>query len=265
MASWEENDHETLRCIYGLGRVGRGDSRERTCCGIRRRPWRRRWFWRRRIWAVLAAASVVAAGSAAATWAWAASITASVSIAALSAGAWRRAASIAASALIAASITASPASINSTISTISDNRFFFRHRFGRFNRFNNFAFDPYFGGDWDYGYPYFADCGYSGYWSNPYCGYGYSNYAYSYPDYGYDNGYNGYDNGYANDYGYPSTGASGHYVAAPLATGRSVATGQLGSYCTISVKACELHHASNVGGSCSCRVPGGHARGFVSR
>ena len=76
---------------------------------------------------------------------------------------------------------------------------------------------------------------------------------------------NGYDNGYANDYGYPSTGSSGYYAAAPLVTGRSVATGQLGSYCTISVKACELQHPSYVGGACSCRVPGGHARGLVTR
>ena len=74
--------------------------------------------------------------------------------------------------------------------------------------------------------------------------------VYGYPDYVYD-------------YGYPATGSSGS--AAPLVTGRSVATGQLGSYCTNSVKACELHHPSYVGGSCSCRVPGGHARGFVTR
>jgi hypothetical protein len=125
------------------------------------------------------------------------------------------------------------------------------HRFHHFrNRFNNFAFFPFFGGDWDYGY-LSADCGY---WGSDYCGYSYPDYAYSYPDYGYDNGY-----------GYPATGSSGYYAAAPLVTGRSVATGQLGSYCTISVKACELHHASNVGGSCSCRVPGGRARGLVTR
>lgn len=90
--------------------------------------------------------------------------------------------------------------------------------------------------------------------------------AYSYPNYGYDNGYygNGYDNGYAYDYGYPSTGSSGYYAAAPLVTGRSVATGQLGSYCTISVKTCELHHPSYIGGACSCRGPGGRAWGVVT-
>jgi hypothetical protein len=130
----------------------------------------------------------------------------------------------------------------------------FDHRFARFDHFghfhhfrNRFAFFPYFwGGGGDYGYPY-ADCGF---WGDPYCGYGYGygypDYAYSYPDYG-----------YAYDYGYPATGSSGYYAAAPLGTGRSVATRQLGSYCTISVKACELHHYG--GGACSCRTPGGRA------
>jgi hypothetical protein len=129
----------------------------------------------------------------------------------------------------------------------------FNNRFGRFDHFRNrFGFFPGFAGGWDYGYPY-ADCGY---WGGAYCGYGY-------PDYAYDYG-NGYPD-YAYDYGYPATGSSGYYSAAPLVTGRSVATGQLGSYCTSSVKACELHHPSYVGGSCSCRVPDGHARGFVTR
>jgi hypothetical protein len=135
--------------------------------------------------------------------------------------------------------------------------FGFEHRFARFDHFghfhhfhhfrNRFAFFPYFwGGGGDYGYPY-ANCGF---WGDPYCGYGYGygypDYAYSYPDYG-----------YAYDYGYPATGTSGYYAAAPLVTGRSVATGQQGSYCTISVKACELHHYG--GGACSCRMPGGRA------
>ncbi|MFZ0507854.1 MAG: hypothetical protein WAM29_07150, partial [Methylocella sp.] len=146
-------------------------------------------------------------------------------------------------------------------STRFDHFHHFHHRFGRFNRFSNFAFFPFFGDyGWDYGYPY-ADCGY---WGSDYCGYGYPDYASSYPDYGYDNGYygNGYDNGYAS--GYPATGSSGYY-AAPLVTGRSVATGQQGSHCTVSVKACELHHPSYLGGACSCRVPGGRARGLVTR
>jgi hypothetical protein len=50
----------------------------------------------------------------------------------------------------------------------------------------------------------------------------------------------------------------------PLVTGRSVATGQLGIYCATPAKTCELYRASYVGGGCSCRVPGGRARGFVS-
>ncbi|MGH6833973.1 MAG: hypothetical protein ACREC9_00140 [Methylocella sp.] len=132
----------------------------------------------------------------------------------------------------------------------------FDHRFARFDHFhhfhhfrNRFAFFPFFGGGWDWDYPY-ADCGY---WGSDYCGYGYPDYAYGYgyPDYSYD-------------YGYPATGSSNYYSAAPLVTGRSVATGQLGSYCTISVKTCELQHPSYVGGTCSCRVPGGRARGFVT-
>jgi len=51
---------------------------------------------------------------------------------------------------------------------------------------------------------------------------------------------------------------------APPVTGRSVATGQIGIYCATPAKTCELYHASYVGGGCSCRVPGGRSRGFVS-
>jgi hypothetical protein len=51
---------------------------------------------------------------------------------------------------------------------------------------------------------------------------------------------------------------------APLMTGRSVATGQIGIYCATPAKTCELYHPSYVGGGCSCRVPGGRSRGFVS-
>lgn len=91
----------------------------------------------------------------------------------------------------------------------------------------------------------------------PYYGYGY---GYGYPGYGY-----GYDNGYGSGYGYPATGASGYYSsAAPLVTGRSVATGQMGRMCSTPVKACELYQASWVGNGCSCRVSGGRARGSVT-
>ncbi len=83
----------------------------------------------------------------------------------------------------------------------------------------------------------------------PYYGYGYPGYAsgYSYP-------------GYASGYGYPGYG----YAAAPLVTGRSVAIGGMGGYCSTPVKTCELYQASYIGNGCSCRVPGGHARGSVT-
>jgi hypothetical protein len=51
---------------------------------------------------------------------------------------------------------------------------------------------------------------------------------------------------------------------APLVTGRSVATGQIGIYCATPAKTCELYHASYVGGGCSCRVTRGRSRGTVS-
>jgi hypothetical protein len=82
----------------------------------------------------------------------------------------------------------------------------------------------------DYGYPY--------------------DYAYGYPGYG----YSGYGYGYA-----PGTAA----VTAPLVTGRSVAVDAYGNYCTTPVKTCLLYHSAYLGDGCSCRVPGGHARGSV--
>ena len=70
------------------------------------------------------------------------------------------------------------------------------------------------------------------------CGYPYDyTYGYGYPyDYGY--GYPGY--------GYPAAA-----TAAPLVTGRSVATGQMGNYCTTPVKTCQLYNASYIGNGCS--------------
>lgn len=53
-------------------------------------------------------------------------------------------------------------------------------------------------------------------------------------------------------------------AAAPLITGRSVATGRMGSMCSTPAKTCELYHTSFVGGSCSCRVAGGRALGSVT-
>ena len=64
-------------------------------------------------------------------------------------------------------------------------------------------------------------------------------------------------------------------VTAPLMTGRSVAVSGAGSspvsggvagpgdYCATSIKTCLLHEPGWLGTGCSCRVSGGHARGFV--
>jgi hypothetical protein len=106
---------------------------------------------------------------------------------------------------------------------------------------------------WGGGWPVYAGLGLG-------LGYGLSSWDYGYP-YDYSYGY-----GYPYDYGYGYPGYSAPYAAAtaPLVTGRSVATGQLGNYCTTPAKTCELYHASYVGNGCSCRVPGGHARGSVS-
>ena len=79
-----------------------------------------------------------------------------------------------------------------------------------------------------------------------------------YPDYGYGYGYG--NPGYASGYGYPGYG----YAAAPLVTGRSVAIGGMGGYCSTPVRTCELYQASYIGNGCSCRVVGGHARGVVT-
>ena len=81
-------------------------------------------------------------------------------------------------------------------------------------------------------------------------------YGYDYPGYGYGYGYPGYAYGY----GYPGYG----YAAAPLVTGRSMAIGGMGGYCSTPVRTCELYQASFIGNGCSCRVVGGHARGVVT-
>ncbi|MEJ0095598.1 MAG: hypothetical protein WDN46_19990 [Methylocella sp.] len=90
-----------------------------------------------------------------------------------------------------------------------------------------------------------------------------SDWGYDYPDYalGYGDPY-GY--GYGYNYGYPGYAYSTAAVAAPVTTGRSVATGGIGNYCATPVKTCELYHASYVGVGCSCKVSGGRARGTVA-
>ena len=58
-------------------------------------------------------------------------------------------------------------------------------------------------------------------------------------------------------------------ATAPLMTGRSVAVGAVavgagsGNYCATPVRTCLLYELGWLGTGCSCRVPGGHARGFV--
>jgi hypothetical protein len=94
----------------------------------------------------------------------------------------------------------------------------------------------------------------------------------AYPYYGY--GYN-YPYGYGYNYPYGS-GLAAAAATAPLAvaaataeplmTGRSVAIGnvQMGNYCTTPAKTCLLYNESWVGNGCSCRIPGGRARGSVT-
>jgi hypothetical protein len=53
-------------------------------------------------------------------------------------------------------------------------------------------------------------------------------------------------------------------ATAPLTAGRSVATGQIGNSCTTPQKICAIRSPSYVGIGCSCRVPGGRARGSVT-
>ena len=99
---------------------------------------------------------------------------------------------------------------------------------------------------WGYqNYPY--DTAYN---QGSYDYYGSPNYNYSY-NYGYPNGYTGYSSNYSG-------------ATAPMVTGRSVATSQPGNYCSTPAKTCELYHTSFVGNGCSCRVPGGRARGTVA-
>ncbi|MGO9236272.1 MAG: hypothetical protein ACLP4V_20190 [Methylocella sp.] len=100
-------------------------------------------------------------------------------------------------------------------------------------------------------------------WHRPYYGYGYG-----YPNY---NGY-GYGAGY-NGYGY-GAGLAG-LATAPLMTGRSVAVSSVaaapvsgavagpGDYCATPERTCRLIESGWLGTGCSCRVPGGRARGFV--
>jgi len=46
--------------------------------------------------------------------------------------------------------------------------------------------------------------------------------------------------------------------------GRSAVSGTMGKYCTTPVKSCLLNNPSNIGGGCSCKVPGGRSSGQVT-
>lgn len=103
--------------------------------------------------------------------------------------------------------------------------------------------------------------------------YPYYGYNYPYYGYGYNYPYYGGQYNYSYNYGYP-TGGLATAATAPLAaattvatapfTGQSAATGQIGKFCTTSARTCGLRQASYVGNGCSCRVPGGRARGSVT-
>jgi hypothetical protein len=97
---------------------------------------------------------------------------------------------------------------------------------------------PFWGSGWGWGgwgYPYYGGGGggyYAGYPSYSYPSYSYPNYAYT--------------------------------TRAPVVTGRSVASGNVGRHCTTQVRMCLLRNASFVGNGCSCKVSGGRARGTVT-
>ncbi|HXW71952.1 MAG TPA: hypothetical protein VEK34_10990 [Methylocella sp.] len=87
-----------------------------------------------------------------------------------------------------------------------------------------------------------------------------------------------YDTTYPHEYPYPlapvplggltviaPAAALAAVPAPPLVTGRSVAAGQMGNYCSTPAKACELYRALPAGSGCSCKAPGGRARGLVTR
>ena len=90
-----------------------------------------------------------------------------------------------------------------------------------------------------------------------------------YPGYAYENG--PFDFGL----GALATAPLAPAETAPLMTGRSVAVSGAaaspvpggvagpGNYCATSVKTCLLREPGWLGTGCSCRVSGGHARGFV--
>jgi len=105
-------------------------------------------------------------------------------------------------------------------------------------------------------------------------GYGVSAYPAVYQDDGwgsYGTGY-GYGNsyGYGNRYDYGDNGWWGPMAAAAILAPIAAAVVQsdysyasLGGYCGTPARTCQLYSSAPVGTGCSCKVPGGRARGAV--
>ena len=102
-----------------------------------------------------------------------------------------------------------------------------------------------------------AGVGYRGVYArhNGYPGYGWGG---GYPAYGYGGYYNG------GDWWTPfAIGA----IAVPLVAAvaqSDYAVSPLGGYCATQIRTCQLYSAAPIGTGCSCRVPGGRARGVVN-
>jgi hypothetical protein len=91
-------------------------------------------------------------------------------------------------------------------------------------------------------------------------------------------GYRSYDGGYPG-YGYPGYGNGdwalplGAGIVAPFAAAGALAgtdayypeaDSTIGGYCMTPYRTCQLYNPVPVGTGCSCRVPGGRARGSVT-
>jgi hypothetical protein len=89
--------------------------------------------------------------------------------------------------------------------------------------------------------------------------------GYGYPAYGYP-GYGGYDDG---DWALPlGAGIVAPFAAAGAEAGTDAyypeADAAIGGYCMTPYRTCQLNSPAAIGTGCSCRVPGGRARGSVT-
>ncbi len=101
---------------------------------------------------------------------------------------------------------------------------------------------------------------YAGAWrGGGYRGYGAYG-ASAYPGYYQGYGWGGYGDG---GWWGPVAAASAILPFAAAATQVGYSDVSLGGYCATPEKTCELYSAAQIGTGCSCRVPGGHARGLV--